>query len=192
MRGFIWAKNVQLPVSMTEASVSVQGLTWLLQCFEGPSKEGWEDEKDKLFSLQGEKLFKMPLQWLATMIIRGCADIDDLLETILRTKNLGDLDLEEYREWEQHCPKAFRRFECNIMEGSVEEKGPGFFGFWLPHGIQVSDEEFTTKIREGLKRFTRIEELYREWFAIRPERLCTEKEQQWFFAANPQKFPEKR
>ena len=187
MRGFILAGNVALPMSITQSSKSVQGLTWLLECFEGPASERNILKEDQLFEWQDDD-FSLPMQWLATMIVRSSADIQDLLQTILASKYLGDIDEAKFEEYMKHCP--WKDIKCNPKEGACQPNLPSQFGFWLPHGVRVaSEDEFAEDLRACIGRFNRIEECFQEWFGLQPADICTEAQQSWFFEANPHKYP---
>lgn len=184
MRHFILGTNVILPMSLTRSSHSVQALTWLLSCFEGPSKE----QTEKLFRFQDDN-FLMPLQWLATMIVRSSADMGDLLETILAMKYLGELDEEKYEEWKINCP--WKEITCDPKEGACPPNLPSQFGFWLPHGVSAkTHEEFINGVRQSVGRFNRIEKLFQGWFGLDPKDICTEDQQQWFFSLYPEQHPD--
>lgn len=184
MRHFILGTNVILPMSLTLTSHSVQALTWLLCCFEGPSKE----ETDQLFRFQDSK-FDMPLQWLATMIVRSSADIGYLLETILAMRYLGELDEEKYEEWKINCP--WKDITCNPNEGACAPNLPSQFGFWLPHGVSAkTPEDFIDSVRQCMGRFNRIETLFQEWFGLEPKDICTEDQQQSWFSLHPEQHPD--
>ena len=92
-------------------------LTWLLQCFEGPAKECNPVENERLFQFQDDD-FSLPLKWLATMIVRSSADIQDLLETIRCSKYLGDIDEARFAEYMKHCP--WKEIRCNQTEGACQ------------------------------------------------------------------------
>ena len=164
MRGFTVAANVTLPMAMDRDSPSVESLTWLLQCFKGPAEEfSWAKGK-RLFKLQDDN-FSIPLQWLATMIIRSSADMKELPETVRATRYLGDLDGAKYAEYIEYC--TTRTMECNPREGSYEAGRPSRLGFWLPHGIRASTPlDFAQDLRACLERFNRIEACYKEWFGL--------------------------
>ena len=172
-------------MAIDRASQAVQSLTWLLSCFEGPSKASATDEK--LFDTQDEE-FTLPLQWLATMIVRSSADITDLLRTIHATKYLGGLDEAKYEEYQRHC--QFKQFICNPQEGRCAANLPQQLGFWLPHGIDTSSEEsLGDGLAECLDRFNRIEECFQAWFGFMPEQLYTEAQQTAYYDAYPDKLP---
>ncbi|KAL9098560.1 MAG: hypothetical protein Q9163_005805 [Psora crenata] len=187
MRGFILAGNVSLPMSIDRSSKSVQSLTWLLQCFEGPAKESSLTKIEQLFEFQDDD-FSLPLKWLATMIVRCSADIQDLLQTILATKYLGDIDEAKLEEYIKHCP--WKEIKCNREDGACQPNLPSQFGFWLPHGVRItSADEFAEDLRTCMGRFNRIEECFQEWFGLSPEVVLTEAQQSCFFEANPQRYP---
>jgi len=187
MRGFILAGNLSLPMSMDKASTSVQSLTWILECFEGPAKERDLTRRVQLFEFQDDN-YILPLRWLATMIVRSSADIHALLETILATKYLGDLDHAKFEEYKEHCP--WKQIKCNREDGACEPNLPSRFGFWLPHGVRTSSkEEFIDDLRACIDRFNGIEECFKEWFGLQPETILTEAQQSWYFEAHPDQYP---
>ncbi|KAI4120964.1 MAG: hypothetical protein LQ338_006642 [Usnochroma carphineum] len=188
MRGFIQAYNVGLPMAINRSSESVQNLTWLLMCFEGPAKSYSSPGIEKLFPLQDDD-FSLPLQWLATMIVRSSADNQDLPRTILASRYLGDIDDAKFCEYMKYCP--FKVIQYNPEEGRCAPDLPGQFGFWLPHGIRTSpDDVFALELRKCIARFNRIEECFQEWFGFKPEEVYTEAQQMEFFEAHPNLLPE--
>ncbi|KAL8722335.1 MAG: hypothetical protein Q9225_001183 [Loekoesia sp. 1 TL-2023] len=187
MRGYIQAHNVGLPMSITKESSSVQSLTWLLECFEGPAKLSAIPEGDKVLGLHDDD-FSLPLQWLATMVVRSSTDITGVLQTIRATYYLGDVDKAKFEEYMQHC--LSKRITCNPQEGRCEPNLPSRFGFWLPHGVRTSPEEvFIGDIRKSVARFNRIEECFQEWFGLQPDVIYTEAQQVQYYETDLELLP---
>ena len=187
MRGFIMARNVSLPMSIDHTSESVGNLTWLLECFEGPAKERDLTTSPNLFELQDDD-FSLPLQWLATMIVRSSADIESLLETILSSKYLGDIDEAKLEEYKTNCRN--KTIVCDPRAGACAPNLPSQFGFWLPHGVRItSEDDFAQDLRACIQRFNRIEACFQEWYGLGPKDLLTEEQQCWYYEENPQEYP---
>lgn len=165
-RGFVLANSIALPMSMHQSSESVQSLTY------GPAME-CSKTGEPLFSFQDDD-FSMPLQWLATMIVRsGVVGIEHVLQTVLASHFLGVIDEAKLEEYEKYCP--WKKVKHNPQEGACQPDLPSQFGFWLPHGVRAaSTEECAEDIAASIGRFNRIEECFREWFGVQADDLLTE------------------
>ena len=125
------------------------------------------DQGSKVY-LEGYE-FDLPFRWLATMIVRVSADMNGLLENILATKYLGDIDEKALAHFEEHCP------EIDPTAQACEPNLPNQFGFWLPRGIRTATvEEMADDVLACIVVFDRIEECYQEWFGLAPGDLLTE------------------
>ena len=184
-RGFLDPNCLRLPMNFYDVSKPVGELSWLLRCYEGPSRE--EKLHPKPFEFHGDD-FNGPFHWLAAMILRGCSDIGQLFETITLSEFLGKLDDKAFNNWNQFS--QIKHFQINGQEMADTSVGYGQFGFWLPHGLgDADDEEFGRLLREHVNRFNEIERVFREYFQIPQDEIYLEREQQAFFDRSPQKLP---
>ena len=164
----------------------VSNLTWLLLCFQRPSQVN-DLKRETTVDLEGYE-FNLPLQWLATMIVRSSADITILLENILTMKYLGELDEEALTIYHENC--LSKSFKCDPTAMACEPNQPNQFGFRLPHGIRTeSSQEMAEDLIACLTVFNRIEECYQEWFGLAPGGLLTEKQHSFYLDVNPHMYP---
>ncbi|KAL8830119.1 MAG: hypothetical protein Q9170_005879 [Blastenia crenularia] len=151
-----------------------------------------QDEKEskiepKPFKYHGD-MFESPLVWLATMMLRGCYDLKQTIETITTSRFLGELDDNAVAEWVQYAQVKDFKIDMNIS--ASQAIGPCEFGFWLPHGIgMVNDEMFAARLRQQVNVFNRIEKTFRDFFNIAPDEIYLESEQGDFFERAPTKMP---
>lgn len=163
LRGFIDIMNICLPISMDITSQPVQSVMWLLSCFEGPRSEAAHGQEVRPLGHQAG--FEIGLVWLATMIVRGCADIERLMETIEMCQFRGGLNQAAYKEYVKCC--QHKHFTCNPAEMQDELGKPSIFGFWLPHGVKAqSVDEALDAIQQCVQRFNRIEDAYNAYFDV--------------------------
>ena len=162
VRGCLDPNCLRLPLSMYQIPNAVADLAGLLGCFEGPHQEQSMDPKPFLFY---STEFEGPLVWLATMILRGCADMGKLFDTIILCGFLGPLNEEAFEQWKTNTTE--KKFQINPQEGAVPRRGKNEFGFWLPHGLgEVDENTFASRLRSDLNTFDRIEKVFRDWFQI--------------------------
>ncbi|KAL8816400.1 MAG: hypothetical protein Q9191_008339 [Dirinaria sp. TL-2023a] len=171
-RGFLDPNCLRLPVTYYKVCTPVATLTWLLDCYEGPQKEHFLHEP-KPFRYHDQE-FSGPFVWLATMILRCCADIDKVLETITACGSLGELDTEAFETWKKYT--TMKHFEVNPREMAGGNRiEPAEFGFWLPHGLlplgdiddDDDDEKYASLVRDHIHIFNnRIERVFRDYFNV--------------------------
>lgn len=184
-RGLVNPDCLRQPMSFYHTTEPASSLAFLLSCYEGPQKERSVDPKPFLY--HGPD-FESPLIWLATMILRGCYDLKNTIETITTCRFLGDLDEEASSEWIKYG--QIKDFVIDKNEMATDRIGHQEFGFWLPHGIgMVDDDAFAERLREHVNIFNRIERVFRDFFAISPEEIYLESEQTDFFERAPRKMP---
>lgn len=184
-RGLVDSNCLRPPMMFYKVTEPVSSLAWLLSCYERPQKESQLDPKP--FKFHGDA-FESPLIWLATMILRGCRDIKNTIETTTTCLFLGDLDEQASQEWIQHGAVKHFQIDMNVM--ADESVGKSEFGFWLPHGIgMVDDDVFTDRLRSRVNIFNRIEKTFRDFFQLPPEVIYLESEQSSFFERAPAKMP---
>lgn len=162
MRGLLHPNCLRLPMTFYLTPRPVSALACLLGCYEGPHRESFLDPAP--FRYHGN-LFEGPLNWLATMILRGATDIGKCFETITACGFLGELNEEMLEEWKREHETSY--FEINHYEMSHHSVGPAEFGLWLPHGLgNVDKETFARRLRGHWDRFDRIERVFRDYFQI--------------------------
>lgn len=181
-KNFIKSDGLCTPIDLDEITPTVRRVSWRLMCFELPNKEQEARYPENPYNLWCAP-FAEPTLWLATMIVRGCSDIESLFETIRASGFLGALNDEAYQEYQQKChPKSFN-VNRKEREGASKKAGP--FGFWLPHGIQDA-----STIYEGhVMRFNAIEEALKRYFDFDDEVLLLERDQESYYEKNPQNLP---
>ena len=163
-------------MKMDEVSKPVQGVSWLLSCFEGPNTDLTYDPDTR--PLGHQTGFEEGLVWLATMIVRGCADVEHLMETIEICRFFGPLNEKAFAEYVKWCNE--KRFSCNPSEMEDEPNKPSIFGFWLPHGVNASTAEMALDaLQASVQRFNRIEAAYKAYFKLPDTVLtCDDQEQE--------------
>ena len=175
VRGFVDVRNIRLPMKMDEVSKPVQGVSWLLSCFEGPNTDLTYDPDTR--PLGHQTGFEEGLVWLATMIVRGCADVEHLMETIEICRFFGPLNEKAFAEYVKWCNE--KRFSCNPSEMEDEPNKPSIFDFWLPHGVNASTAEMALDaLQTSVQRFNRIEAAYKAYFKLSDTVLACEDQEQ--------------
>ena len=184
-RGYITAESLQRPITLAKNPQATSHLAWLIGCFEGPVEKAAQDNPP--FPLYCE--FEEPVAWLATIIIRSCADIQNLMETIEHSEFLGVRNEEAFQEYMKWCEP--KHFTCNPAERATDNPAePSVFGLWLPHGVLAQTQhEFTSKVRTHIRRFNRIERAYKAYFNLSDEQLLCEDQQEGYYVQNPRKLP---
>jgi len=106
----------------------------------------------------------LALEWLATMIIRGSKDVNEVIEEIENSGMMGGRNETAWQDYQTRC--ADQEVVCNSEE-RVAHGGPEppFFGFWLPHGLEnMSEKEIRRSIDKHLEDFRRTETVFRGYF----------------------------
>ena len=183
-RGFLALECLQQPINFYNVSKSVSMLAWLISCYEGPQQEKSLDPPP--FTYHNDQ-FDAPYIWLATMILRGSTDIKKLFETVTLCQYLGGLNMVAFETWRKYSEMT--DFVINPNEMAAQSIGPGYFGFWLPNGIQAFGDEAAQKFRAHINRFNRIESVFRSFFELPMEELWLESEQEVLFNQFPRKMP---
>jgi hypothetical protein len=189
-RGLISAVGLTQPISLGASNKEVADLTALLLCFKGVTSSTTRTASSP-YGLE----FEDPVHWLSIVILRGFeAPIHDILDTIMMSKFLGELDEEAFQKYVDDKPYASSyvmkgyTLDPNVCLGKPKPHKGCAWGFWLPYQLQTNDlsvvaEEFD----EGRKRFNAIEKCFRDWFGLKQEELVLEEEQAEYF----EKFPER-
>lgn len=177
-----------VPMDLTTSTPAVIRVAWLLSCFDLPNKERGTSGLDPPYELWCSG-FVEPTLWLATMMVRGCNDIEALFDTVQASQFLGLLDRGAYQVYLNQC--NITSFEVNPREreGSFGKRGP--FGFWLPHGLQGANiEEALNKIYpEYVMRFNRIEEAFKGYFNFGDDEILLERDQERYYEKFPERLP---
>ncbi|KAI4243218.1 MAG: hypothetical protein L6R40_003586 [Gallowayella cf. fulva] len=177
IRGLVNPECLRLPMTFYLAPTDVGSLAGLLGCYKGPQKERHIEPMP--FRFHGD-LFASPLMWLATMILRGCYDIKRTIETVTACRFLGDVDDDAVAEWNQWT--LVKNFTIDKNTLATESIGDCEFGFWLPHGIgMVNDEGFAARVRQQVNVFNRIEKTFQVFFNVALDEISVESEQVDFF-----------
>ncbi|KAL6718609.1 hypothetical protein ACLMJK_002843 [Lecanora helva] len=180
-KGLVSIDGLRYSINFREHTDPVRLLSWLLSCFELPLLEA-----NTRFSAQSGpyKLhcweYSQPIRWLATMIIRRCADVQKVFDTIRATNFLGPLNLDALQQYMDGAhPK---NFTVNTRERSGPMTREVPFGFWLPHGLEgkTMSEALGTVYKKNVMRFNRIEMAFKEYFKHSDETVLLEKEQRDF------------
>lgn len=174
-KNFLDSDGHFVPIDLTAITPAVQRAAWLLSCFDLPNKERGLSGLEPPYELWCSE-FSEPTLWLATVIVRGCNDIEALRDTIRASQFLGLLDPGAYEEYLDQC--NIKSFEVSPMEreGSFGKWRP--FGFWLPHGLQGANiEEAPAKIHpEHVMRFKRIEEAFKRHSNLSEDEILLERD----------------
>lgn len=188
-RGFLTLDNLRKPVSLFTTSDTCVRLNLLLSTFRGIRAEcAFENDPEAHpHSLWEYQSTYEAVDWLATMIARGCADIGRLFQTIELSQFMGPVDEEALKGYlEQYPAKTF--MACDENERVTDTATNGYFGFWLPHGLgEVDTFEMSYQIAAGLSRFNEIERVYKAYFNISDTEILTSEQQATFL----DQFPEK-
>ena len=125
------------PMSLFRYSPSHQAVLEALQCFSLVQK--CTDHESKGL---GEE-FTAPVRWLATVIVRSCADWRGILDRLCTIPMLGAPDMDRIRE----ISKKFLKVTVNSKEFEDKQVVSPQVGFWLPHGMKIRDLHETWKTR---------------------------------------------
>jgi len=117
------------PMDLFRYSPSVQTVLEALQCFQ-LGRECMEHES----GLVGQEFEPAP-RWLATIIVRSCADWTRILNWLCTIQMLGTPDIDRIRELSHKGLKI----AVNPKELESKEVEPRQFGFWLPEGVKIRD-----------------------------------------------------
>ena len=174
MRGFVNINSLREPISLGKGSPAVSGVSWLLSTFEAVLKEESPDIiNNPPYSLWDTNFHPEAIDWLATMIVRDCADINGLFEAIEASDFWGSVSTKACNEYLEHCDH--KEFTCNAKERCSSLESIDIFGFWLPHGLGKGDyNTLIDGIRNQLKRFNDIEWAVKNFFCLGDEHLLTE------------------
>lgn len=176
-RGFVCPHSLAKPVRMHNTTPATVAVAMLLSTFEYVVKEmeygnSMEGRPHKLWE---DSFLEEPIDWLATMIVRGCADIEQLFETIKASKFLGNVDETALQAYKR---APLKLIACDPNERACLSMPTPDFGFWLPHGLgNVSDEEMDLQIYSSVQRFNKIERVFKKFFQV-PDYLLLAEEQQ--------------
>lgn len=186
-RGLISAAGLTQPISLGAYNKEATHLAVLLSCFKGAT-----GRMTHTANCSYGLYFEDPIDWLSIVILRGFeAPIHDILDTIMMSKFLGELDEEAFQKCVDDTPYALmKEYTPNpsVCLGKPKPHKECAWGFWLPYQLQTNDlsvvaEEFDA----GRKRFNAIEKCFRDWFGLKQEELVLEEEQAEYF----EKFPER-
>jgi hypothetical protein len=117
------------PMDLFRYSPSVQTVLEALQCFLF-GQECMDYSSDVL----GQQ-FEAPARWLATVIVRSCADWTRMLNWLCTIQLLGTPDIDRIRKLSDKVLKL----TVNPKELESKEVEPRQFGFWLPEGVKIRD-----------------------------------------------------
>jgi hypothetical protein len=117
------------PMDLFRYSRSVETVLKALQCFP-LVHECMDHHSDGL----GQE-FQAPARWLATVIVRSCADWTRILNWLCTIQMLGTPDIDRIRELSHKGLKI----AVNPKELESKEVKPRQFGFWLPEGVKIRD-----------------------------------------------------
>ncbi|EZF34493.1 hypothetical protein H109_00223 [Trichophyton interdigitale MR816] len=167
-RGFLNLEaSLEHPVNFYSTPESLCNVLCLLLCF----KEPYEVEACAPNNFNTS--LTTPIQWLAVMISRGCAEPQRLLETIHYTQILGPL-LESEVNKLLHANNGPISFECDPK--MVAGYSPSPFGFWLPSGVGNDPSLIPDIIIERLAFFNKTEALFKELLRLGDAELLLERQ----------------
>jgi hypothetical protein len=126
-----------IPMNLSTLTPSVQSVIEALQCF---------SFAQECMSRAGDSLaqpFESPVKWLATVIVRSCADWTRIFNRLCTVQMLGaPID-----ELVTSLSEKRLRFTVNLDEAKDAEVETLLCGFWLPHGIKIKDFCKTWSVR---------------------------------------------
>ncbi|EGE06432.1 hypothetical protein TEQG_05436 [Trichophyton equinum CBS 127.97] len=159
--------SLEHPINFYSTPESLCNVLCLLLCF----KEPYEAEACAPNNFNTS--LTTPIQWLAVMISRGCAEPQRLLETIHYTQILGPL-LESEVNKLLHANNGPILFECDPK--MVAGYSPPPFGFWLPSGVGNDPSLIPDIIIERLAFFNKTEALFKELLRLGDAELLLERQ----------------
>jgi hypothetical protein len=180
-RGFLTIENLRKPMALWEETEDVGIIRELLGCFNGITREfnmelNIENQPHPLWDCETTLEAS---RWLATIIVRGCADLPNLLETIIASGFLGTLNDAAFEKYKKEYP-VMKAITCYTDE-RVAQQGASlnaYFGFWLPHGFgSMTEAEIYDELAQCIKRFDDIERIFKSWFGI-PDYMILRADQQ--------------
>jgi hypothetical protein len=127
--GLLSIEALYKPMDLARDTPSVRTVLRALQCF--PLGQECMDYSPDIPG----KEFEAPARWLATVIVRSCADWTQILNWFNTIRILGTPDSNHIKE----LLNENLQFTVNPKESESEEVKSPQFGFWLPHGVSISD-----------------------------------------------------
>jgi hypothetical protein len=201
-RGFVSISNLAKPYNIHTGTDATTAVALLLSTFEAVVKEEAYvfDLDNKPHSLWEGQFMMEPINWLATMIVRGCANIQQLFDCIIDSKFLGGIDETALEKFKTEGIAMFEmigmtfnpllEIVCNPNERVATTVQKPDFGFWLPHGLgDLLAEEYWLGIYDCVRRFNRIERVYKKFFGIPDDELLTEEEQAAYIDTHREEYP---
>ncbi|KAL8725201.1 MAG: hypothetical protein Q9181_006509 [Wetmoreana brouardii] len=180
---FVDSRGLLTPIDFTRIPEAVGQLARLLSCFDYVNRYRMPlDKQDRPYELYSYPRFPEPVDWLATMIVRGCSDVAALLETIQKSMFLGPLNQEAYLAYmAQDTDKSFT-VDPLVRQGK-HLKSTGPFGFWLPQGIQGGSLEaaYDSVYTHHIMRFNVVEKAFKRYFNITDEEIVLEDEEELYY-----------
>ncbi len=159
VENLIWIELLSIDALYTPMNLSPNGRSQsirtvleALQCF-----SFGQECMDYRPNLPGNR-FEAPARWLATVIVRSCADWTRILNRLSTIQMLGASDSDRIRE----LRKKNLKFTVNSEESESKEVESPQFGFWLPHGMKIRDfcETWSTRylsVKDVYERVTGYE-----------------------------------
>lgn len=153
-RGFLNLEaSLEQPINFYSTPESLCNVLNLLLCFKEPC------EADACVPNNFNTSLTTPIQWLAVMISRGCAEPQRLFETIHYTRIPGPL-LESEVNKLLHTNNGPISIECDPK--MVAGYSPPPFGFWLPSGVGNDPSLVPDIVLKRLALFNETEALFKE------------------------------
>ena len=105
--------------------------------------------------------FDAPVEWLATLILRCCTNVELTFEMLMTMKLLGEVNMEELQEVD--------RAEITIQEDRPEIHPIHYtlkpvYCFWLP--ISFGGQHDLDFAKTWLTRYMRVKDLYEKYFGV--------------------------
>ena len=189
-RGFLQLDSLKKPITLRKSSPNCRKVSFLLTTFEALAKE----EEYNVYDRGPWPLWDIgptyeALDWLATMIVRGCANIDQLFDTILISGYLGGVNKERFERYKTE--QIDKEFVCNEDERARQKPATrpnNDFVFWLPHGLgNMTEREMGEDIATRINRFNEIERAYKAFYGVPDSLLVTADQQAQYLDRNPDK-----
>ena len=145
--GLLAYEAIVMPMGLSQPTSSVFAVMDRLRCFE--CLERATNVNEEGFGIT----FDAPVMWFATVIVRSCTDWTRILDLLVTIPILGRLNRTRAT---QVCGRR-PRFTINPNEAKVDSVISPEFGFWLPHGLPVS--QFVDNL---MGRYSKIRDISRE------------------------------
>ena len=169
-RGLVSINALRKPITLGRSSPSSFKVSCLLRTFEMIVKEeeyeGQEVEQHP-FDLWRMEPAHGAMDWLATMIIRGCKDFYGAFDAIEASGFLGDVNEAAFEEYAAEHNKPFACDPQDRVPTTTRKEQDNEFGFWLPYGLGNAPEaEIHAEIAARIEQYREIGRAWKDFFSL--------------------------